>query len=393
MSTDRVLDGWTRLKFGDVVRNVNENSHDLHADGLNRVVGLEHLDPGSLSVVRWDMLADLPDGTTFTRKFKPGHVLFGKRRAYQRKVAVPNFDGVCSGDILVFEPADERMLSKFLPYLVQSDGFFDHALGTSAGSLSPRTKWAELAKYEFALPPLDEQQKIVGVLSLVDEVLRRSATVAHHAEMAVSSFVAKSDSSVRTVKLSSVLTLLTKGTTPTSIGASFSPSGVRFLKAENVIGGRIDYNVESFIDSATDALLSRSRLKAGDVLLTIAGTIGRSAVVDDSELTANCNQAVAILRPSLEVDPWFLSEWLGGIGASRQIEQRMVSNTISNLSLGVIGDLDFPVLTKEAQAAAVSGILAARSVGRVARAHGKRVMQMFDVIRSELLSGGLPDVQ
>lgn len=393
MSTDNLPDGWARVKFGDVVRSSTENSRDLDADGVDRVVGLDHLDPGSLRVVRWDNLTDLPDGTTFTRKFKPGQVLFGKRRAYQRKVAVPEFEGVCSGDILVFEPADTRLLAEFLPYLVQSDGFFDHALGTSAGSLSPRTKWAELAKYEFELPPLDEQQKIVGVLSLVDEVLRRSATVAHHAEVAVSSFVAKSDSSVRTVKLSSVLTLLTKGTTPTSIGASFSPSGVRFLKAENVIGGRIDYNVESFIDSATDALLSRSRLQAGDVLLTIAGTIGRSAVVDDSELPANCNQAVAILRPSLEVDPWFLSAWLGGIGASRQIEQRMVSNTISNLSLGVIGDLDFPVLTKEAQAAAVSGILAARSVGRVARAHGERVMQMFDVIRSELLSGGLPDVQ
>lgn len=170
MSTDKLPDGWTRVKFGDVVRNVNENSRDLAADGVDRIVGLDHLDPGSLRLARWDGLADLPDGTTFTRKFKSGQVLFGKRRAYQRKVAVPDFEGVCSGDILVFEPADKRMLVEFLPYLVQSDGFFAHALGTSAGSLSPRTKWSELAKYEFALPPLDEQQRIVEVLDAVADV-------------------------------------------------------------------------------------------------------------------------------------------------------------------------------------------------------------------------------
>jgi type I restriction enzyme S subunit len=165
VSTDKLPDGWTRVKLGDIVRNVNENSRDLATDGIDRVVGLDHLDPGSLHLTRWDDLADLTDGTTFTRKFKPGQVLFGKRRAYQRKVAVPDFEGVCSGDILVFEPADQRMLAEFLPYLVQSDGFFDHALGTSAGSLSPRTKWAELAKYEFALPPLDEQQRIAELLA------------------------------------------------------------------------------------------------------------------------------------------------------------------------------------------------------------------------------------
>lgn len=182
-------EGWTRVKFGDVVRNVNENSRDFEGDVIDRVVGLDHLDPGSLSLVRWDNLTDLPDGTTFTRKFKPGQVLFGKRRAYQRKVAVPDFEGVCSGDILVFEPADKRMLAEFLPYLVQSDGFFDHALGTSAGSLSPRTKWSELAKYEFALPPVDEQQQIVALLSSLDRrtnALRQAAVGA--ASLATSLF-------------------------------------------------------------------------------------------------------------------------------------------------------------------------------------------------------------
>lgn len=204
MSTDKLQDGWTRVKFGDVVHNANETSRDLTADGIDRVVGLDHLNPGSLRLERWDSLESLPDGTTFTRKFKPGQVLFGKRRAYQRKVAVPDFEGVCSGDILVFEPADKRMLAEFLPYLVQSDGFFHHALGTSAGSLSPRTKWAELAKYEFALPPIEEQRRMVTLLTQASRLSRSISIV--EPEIVARSHTAQIWAAARTyVKIGSVV--------------------------------------------------------------------------------------------------------------------------------------------------------------------------------------------
>ena len=169
--------GWRWVRFGDVVRQVKETTKDPESDGLSRIVGLEHLDSESLPLRRWHELDNLLDGTSFTRTFRAGQVLFGKRRAYQRKVAVPAFDGVCSGDILVFEPATDEFVREFLPYIVQSDGFFDHALGTSAGSLSPRTKWQELAKYKFGLPPSELQQEIAETLSLTNvesEALERS---------------------------------------------------------------------------------------------------------------------------------------------------------------------------------------------------------------------------
>ena len=80
-------------------------------------------------------------------------MLFGKRRAYQRKVAVADFDGVCSGDIYVFETKDAKvLLPELLPFICQTDAFFDHAVGTSAGSLSPRTNWSQLSNYSLSLP-------------------------------------------------------------------------------------------------------------------------------------------------------------------------------------------------------------------------------------------------
>jgi type I restriction enzyme S subunit len=98
-------------------------------------------------------------------------VLFGKRRAYQRKVAVAEFEAVVSGDIYVLKPKNESLLTELLPFLCLSERFFEHAVGTSAGSLSPRTNWSSLANFEFDLPPLDQQRRIAEILWAVDDGL------------------------------------------------------------------------------------------------------------------------------------------------------------------------------------------------------------------------------
>ncbi|HBM62765.1 MAG TPA: restriction endonuclease subunit S [Pseudomonas sp.] len=154
--------GWRRVKFGDVVRLSKARSQDPLADGFERYVGLEHLEPGDLRIRSWGNVAD---GVTFTNVFKPGQVLFGKRRAYQRKVAIADFSGVCSGDIYVLESKDASvLLPELLPFICQTDAFFDHAVGTSAGSLSPRTNWTSLADFGLALPPIEKQQSAIALL-------------------------------------------------------------------------------------------------------------------------------------------------------------------------------------------------------------------------------------
>lgn len=165
MSLNLEKSHWKRVAFGDVVRNVNETVRDLEAAGIDRVIAMEHMDPGELKISRW---GSTEDGTTFTRRVKPGQTLFGKRRAYQRKVAYAEFDAICSGDIYTFEADETQLRGDLLPFLVQSDGFFEHALGTSAGSLSPRTNWRDLKDFEFDLPPLDEQKLIADLLWSVE---------------------------------------------------------------------------------------------------------------------------------------------------------------------------------------------------------------------------------
>jgi type I restriction enzyme S subunit len=170
----KMPEGWQKVKFGDTVRNVRETERDPLSAGLERYVGLEHIEPENLHIREWGLVAE---GTSFTRRFAKGQVLFGKRRAYQRKVAVAEFDGVCSGDILVFEPKDNRLLPELLPFIVQSEGFFANALRTSSGSLSPRTRWRDLAAYEFPLPPLDEQRRIAEILWAADQYIQKQESV------------------------------------------------------------------------------------------------------------------------------------------------------------------------------------------------------------------------
>ncbi|RZL14989.1 MAG: restriction endonuclease subunit S, partial [Pedobacter sp.] len=151
-----------------VCNNINVTEKDPLANGIERYVGLEHIEPNSLHIKSWGNVAD---GTTFTKKFSAGHVLFGKRRAYLRKAAIADFDGICSGDILVFEPNEDVIDPNLFPFLVQSDRFFDFAIQTSAGSLSPRTKFQDLAKFEFLLPPKEQQAKLAELLWASDNVI------------------------------------------------------------------------------------------------------------------------------------------------------------------------------------------------------------------------------
>lgn len=170
---------WEPVKFGDVVAEARATVRDPKAAGIERVVGLEHIEPECVHLRQW---ASIDEGTTFTKGFKKGHVLFGRRRAYLKKAALADFDGICSGDITVLE-AKERLLPELLPFLVCNDAFFDYAVKHSAGGLSPRTKFKDLANYEFLLPPKDQQAKLAELLWAADAVVESYITTLKRLQM------------------------------------------------------------------------------------------------------------------------------------------------------------------------------------------------------------------
>ncbi|MBT5268604.1 MAG: restriction endonuclease subunit S, partial [Candidatus Marinimicrobia bacterium] len=116
------------------------------------------------------------ESTTFTKKFAVGDVLFGRRRAYLKKAAQASFAGICSGDITVFRTKGE-LSPTLLPFIVQNERFIDYAIQHSAGGLSPRVKFKDLANYEFLLPPQAQQSELAELLWAMDEVIEKASKV------------------------------------------------------------------------------------------------------------------------------------------------------------------------------------------------------------------------
>ena len=154
----------SRVRLGDVAKEHKETCKGDKSD--YPIVGLEHLEPECITLSQWSESTD----NTFSKVFRKGHVLFGRRRAYLKKAAVAPFDGICSGDITVIEAIPGRIIPELLPFVIQNDALFDFAVGRSAGSLSPRVKWEHLKNYEFELPASEgEQRKLADVLWSIEQ--------------------------------------------------------------------------------------------------------------------------------------------------------------------------------------------------------------------------------
>ena len=146
------------MKLGDIARESRETYKGNKTD--IPIVGLEHLISGELRFNDYEVNTD----NTFTKVFHKGQILFGRRRAYLKKAAVAEFDGICSGDITVIEAIPGKVDARLLPFIIQNDRLFDFAVSRSAGGLSPRVKWEHLADYEFELPSIEEQRVLADKL-------------------------------------------------------------------------------------------------------------------------------------------------------------------------------------------------------------------------------------
>jgi type I restriction enzyme, S subunit len=343
------------VKFGEVVRNANLTERDPEAAGVDRIVGLDHLDPENLHIRRWN---SLDDGTSFSRKFVPGQTLFGKRRAYQRKVAFAEFEGICSGDILTFEPKDHKvLLPELLPFICQADAFFDHALGTSAGSLSPRTSWKALQDFEFPLPPIEEQKRIAEILWAADEAaenfiasknnLKFAKDVTFHHEL---TRMARDEASEVT-HLSDICHSIVDGThfTPTYV-----EEGIPFLRVTDIQRLQIDWStVKRIPEHEHEALSKRCRPAKGDVLLSKNGTVGLTKVVDwDEEFSIFVS--LCLLKPKANIAPAFLAEVLRSKYVQKQFQKRSKQGTVTNLHLVEIRDCTVPVPSVKIQQELIS---------------------------------------
>lgn len=156
---------------------------------------------------------------------------------------------------------------------------------------------------------------------------------------------------MKKIRLRDVADVITKGTTPTSIGYEFVNKGINFIKVESITeDGAFIENKFAYITDECNKKLSRSQLQENDILFSIAGAIGRVAIVDKNILPANTNQALAIIRLHKGVYEYnFLKYILKSPAISKQFEKQKQGVAQINLSLKNIGDFEIPVISIEQQ--------------------------------------------
>lgn len=181
----------SKFRFEEIAINSTEKKKPVENDKYT-YLGLEHLDPGTLKVSRFG--SDVaPIGEKLV--MKKGDVLFGKRRAYQKKVAIAPFDGIFSAHGMVLRPKTEVIDSEFFPLFISSDYFLDAAIKISVGSLSPTINWKDLKNLEFELPDLETQRQLAKVLwSLIDTIENYKVLMTKTDELVKSQFIELSKS-------------------------------------------------------------------------------------------------------------------------------------------------------------------------------------------------------
>jgi len=335
LSLDR--SDWQKVKFGDVVRQVKEST-DPVADGVKRYVAGEHMDSDSLAITRWGMVGEGYLGPAFHRKFKSGQVLYGSRRTYLRKVALADFDGVCANTTFVMESADtSRLLPELLPFVMSTEAFHAHSIAESKGSVNPYVNWPDIAKYEFELPPLDEQRRIAGLLWAVEKHMRSLVGVNSTSDLAVHAWLDIAWSSIKLCPIGQIGECVT-GATPSRRSAEhWSRAEVPFYTPSEMAGVVMSPAKQGVTRQA--AARARQIPENSVAVACIGGDMGKSAVVTVAGIT---NQQITAVTGLSEADAFLLQALLAHPRGRAATHQRETTTIVRKLNKSDLMKVEVP---------------------------------------------------
>ncbi|RLA21386.1 MAG: restriction endonuclease subunit S [Gammaproteobacteria bacterium] len=392
--------GWTTVAFGDVVRQVKDKV-DPQDSGLDRFVAGEHMDTDDLRLRRWGEIGVGYLGPAFHMRFKPGHVLYGSRRTYLRKVAVADFEGITANTTYVLESAEPKvLLPELLQFIMQTDAFNEHSVRESRGSVNPYVNFSDLAWFEFNLPPTQVQARIVEVLRAALNTKNRVGDAIYAASQVVT---AKLHSAFpvdphepeamllgEAVELGKIQ--LKTGPFGTVLAASeYRDSGWPIVNPTEMKNGMIVHNGGPHVDDETASRLETYRLQKGDVLLARKGDFSKAILA--SEEHAGWVAGSDTIRLRLRSDD-FLPEYLYFCIRSPQAKRVLMSHSHGTVMPGlnekILGSVPIQRRDKSAQLEVVRFVGMCLSSVRSLLEHENECEQFFrSVLRHSLGMSGV----
>lgn len=333
MTKKRPKAGWTTVAFGDVVRQVKDKV-DPEASGLERYVAGEHMDTDDLRIRRWGEIGDGYLGPAFHMRFRPGQVLYGSRRTYLRKVAVADFEGITANTTYVLESANpDVLLPELLPFIMQTEAFNQHSVRESKGSVNPYVNFSDLAWFEFALPPIEEQRRMTSALCVLSGACNATERLCYEVQQLHHSAV---EEVVRGAQQFASLGQLVTETAYGSSQRAGDHGDVPILGIPNVKRGVLDLSECNRVDMEPEDRM-RYEVRAGDLLIVRTNGnpdyVGRVVVV--GTLPGPFVYASYLIRVRCDerrVIPEFLGKMLNA-SAVRKAIRSVVRSSAGNYNL------------------------------------------------------------
>lgn len=389
--------GWTIKKLSEIADfNPRES---LQKGTIAKKVGMDKLQPFCRDIPSFEM--ELFTGGT---KFRNGDTIMARitpclENGKTAKVDILEDDeiGFGSTEYIVFR-AKEGVDEDFLYYLICSSVVREPAIKSMVGSSGrQRVQTDVIQNLDIMVPTYEEQCLIGGVLRNFDDKIKISKLINKNL-LQQTRIIFKhwftdnpNLNTMKQVPLADICLGVTKGTTPTTLGKTFIAEGINFIKAESILDNHaIDKEKFAFIDSETNDLLKRSIISSGDIVFTIAGTLGRFALIDDSVLPANTNQAVAIIRANQsKVTPEYLYSFFLGNWHNDYYTKRIQQAVQANLSLGTIKSLPIPILSDKAMSEYLGIISPIIAMTKANELEITKLREVRDALLPQLMSGAL----
>lgn len=402
MAERSLKSGWTWVKFGDVVHQVKDKI-DAQTSGLKRYIAGEHMDTDDLRLRRWGEINDDYLGPAFHMRFKPGQVLYGSRRTYLRKVAVAHFEGICANTTFVLEPQDPNiLLPELLPFIMQTEQFHDFSIKNSKGSVNPYINFSDLAEYEFALPPLAEQRRMVeligasyGIYEKISEGIRSGYILKHSiidTRIRGEYKRHRDETSYGLIPSDWQLVRLNTTFNETQYGLSTAPQSegdYPLLRMMNIEDGEVVENDLKYVD-LLDNEFQNYRLEKGDVLFNRTNSyelVGRTGIYNIDGDHVFASYLVRVKTDPAKLLPEYLVAYLNSSPGRQQVlsfATRGVSQT--NVNASNLGRVLIPLPPIQEQVETVSLVQSLRSGIRSLETRRERSFQIYKMMSQRLLT-------
>lgn len=371
--TDNLKLGWRRVRLGDVVCQVKDRIANPTASAMTHYVPGGGISADDFRLRDWQPVNDGLMGPAFHMCFRPGHTLYKSRVPHG--VAIADREGICANTTYILESLPEKLLPELLPYLLKTVRYLKFESDNDHGSTNLFLNFSDIAHYEFDLPPLSEQRRIVARLEGARAVLDTTLDTLAHAKMVCDSYLTSTLQAGNQVALKDVLRYCKVGIVvqPKSLYDD-GPGAIPALMAQNVKDGQLTGEIYTRIRCDAHERNAKSRLAIGDVVVTRRGYYaGAAAAV--SEMHAGWNAIdVLILGCSDLLDAHFLACFINSPLGQRAVEAHAVGTDLRFLSAGEFERLTLPLLPLTVQREIVAQVdalsrLSKMLIGRKASAH------------------------